>query len=229
MIAVRKVEERQRQRASRRLTLRAAAEGEVTLGLFDLWLPPEHRIELDLQLGCELLTYVVTGTLAHALGTHTRALLGPSELQCATLGLDANAAHTQINPSLSEPSHVMQLLVHDPRRTLEPRQEQRRLSFARRRGVLCLVAGRTAGLGVLPVQSEITLYSAVLEPGQHMVHAFAAAHSGVLHVLSGELSVTGYVLGPGDTLHAHGERSLAFTARDHAEVLLGDVHGLTSF
>jgi redox-sensitive bicupin YhaK (pirin superfamily) len=79
------------------------------------------------------------------------------------------------------------------------------------------------------VQSEITLYSSVLEPGQHIVHRFAAAHSGILHVVSGELNVEGYVLGPGDTMHAQAERSLAFTAREHAEVLLGDVHGLTSF
>lgn len=229
MIAVRRVEERQSQRASRRLTLRAALGGEVTLGLFDLWLLPGQRIELELELGCELLTYVVAGTLAHALGAHTRAVLGPSELQCAALGLALNTAHTQTNPSLSEASHVVQLLVHDPRRTLEPRQEQRRLSFAQRRGLLCVVAAPDATVGVLPVQSEITLYSAVLEPGQHMVHGFAAAHSGILHVVSGELSVAGYVLGPGDTVHARTERSLAFTAREHAEVLLGDVHGLTSF
>jgi redox-sensitive bicupin YhaK (pirin superfamily) len=229
MIVVRKVEERQRQRASRRLKLRAAVGEEVTLGLFDLWLPPGQRIELDVELGCELLTYVVTGTLAHARGTHTRAVLGPSELQCAALGLEDNIAHTQTNPSLSEASHVVQLLVHDPRRTLELRQEQRRLSFAQRRGVLCVVAGRDASPGVLPIQNEITVYSSVLDPGQHMVHAFAAAHSGIMHVVSGELSVAGYVLGPGDTVHALAERSLAFTAREHAEVLLGDVHGLTSF
>lgn len=226
MIVVRKVEERQRQRASRRLTLRAASGEEVALGLFDLWLPPGQRIELDLQLGCELLTYVVSGTLVHALGTHTRAVLGPSELQCAALGLNPNIAHTQINPSLSEASHVIQLLMHDPKRTLLLRQEQRRLTFAQRHGLLCVVAGPAA---VLPVQTEITVYSSVLEPGQHMVHGFAAAHSGILHVVSGELNVAGYVLGPGDTVHACEERSLAFTAREHAEVLLGDVHGLTSF
>jgi quercetin 2,3-dioxygenase len=229
MIAVRKAEERQRQRASRRLTLRAAISKEVTLGLFDLWLPPGQRIELELELSCELLTYVVTGTLAHALGAHTRAVLGPNELQCLALGLETNIAHTQTNPSPSEASHVVQLLVHDPRRTLELRQAQRRLSFAQRRGLLCAVAGPDPAAGVLPLQSEITLYSSVLDPGQHIVHGFASAHSGILHVVSGELSVAGHVLGPGDTVHARAERSLAFTAREHAEVLLGDVHGLTSF
>lgn len=229
MIAVRKVEERQRQRASRHLTLRAAIGDEVSLGLFDLWLPPGHRIELDAQLGCELLTYVVTGTLAHALGAHTRAVLGPGELQCAALGVRSNAAHTQTNPSLTEPSHVVQLLVHDPRRALELRQEQRRFSFAQRRGLLCAVAGPVASASVLAMQSDMTLYSTVLEPGQHVVHGFAAAHSGILHVVSGELSVAGYVLGPGDTAHVQSERSLGFTAREHAEVLLGDVNGQTSF
>jgi hypothetical protein len=229
MIAVRKAGAGQRQSSSRRLSLRASSDQVVALGLFDLWLPPGDRIELHGQLGCELLTYVVTGTLAHALGSYTRALIGPGELQCAAICLDANATHTQTNPSLSDASHVVQLLVHDPRHTLERHQEQRRLSFAQRRGLLCVVAAPIAALGVLAVQSEITLYSSVLEPGQHLVHGFAAAHSGILHVVSGELSVAGYVLGPGDTVHAQGERSLSFTAREQAEVLLGDVNGQTSF
>jgi hypothetical protein len=124
---------------------------------------------------------------------------------------------------------VVQLLVHDPKRTLELRQEQRRFSFAQRRGLLYAVTAAQASAGVLAVQSDMTVYSSVLEPGQHMVHGFAAAHSGILHVVSGELRLDGYVLGPGDTAHVRAERSLAFTAREHAEVLLCDVHGLTSF
>ena len=229
MIVLRRVEERQSQRAPRRLTLRAAKGDAVALGLFDLWLAPAERIELDAQLRCELLTYVVTGSLVHARGTHTHALIDQGELHCVAIASELNTAHVQLNPSFAEGSHVIQLLIYDPRRTLEFGQGQKRLSIAQRRGQLCAVAGPDASTGLLQMQSETTLYSAVLEPGQHLVHGFAAAHSGILHVLSGELSVEGYVLGPGDSVHVQAQRSLAFTAREHAEVLLGDVSGFTSF
>lgn len=229
MISVRKVEERPRQRASRRLSLRGEPGTGVAVGLYDLWLAPGEQLELDGKLGVELITYVVTGTLAHAVGERTCALLGPGEFQRVALGLADDAAHTQTNPSRTEKSHVVQLLVHDPRLALDHRNEQRRFWLAERRGLLCPVTAPNKDPRRLWVQSEITLYSAVLEPGQHLVHAFAAAHSGVLHVLSGELSLAGLVLGPGDTAHAYDERALAFTARAPAEVLLGDIHQPTSF
>jgi hypothetical protein len=137
--------------------------------------------------------------------------------------------HVQSNPSRSEASHVVQFRMHDPRLVLAGPALLHWFSFAQRRGLLCAVAAPAAGASLLAVQSEITLYSSVLEPGQHIVHGFAAARGGLLHVVSGELSVANYVLGPGDSVHARGERSLAFTARAHAEVLLGDVHEAHQF
>lgn len=229
MIVVRKVEERLRQRAPRRLSPLGKLGEELSLRLYDLWLAPGEHIELDDKRELELITYVVTGTLAHAVGPHTSALLGPGELQRVALGLASAGQHTQINPSLTETTHVVQLLVHDPRRALDARQEQRRFSLAQRRGLLCAVAMPSAAPGLLHLHSEITLYSSVLDPGQHLVHGLAAAHSGMLHVVSGELSSSGYVLAAGDTVFAQGERALACTAREPAEVFLGDALGLTSF
>jgi redox-sensitive bicupin YhaK (pirin superfamily) len=228
MIAVRKVEERPRQRAPRRLSQRATLEVGVALSLYDLWLTPGERLELDAQPTSELITYVVTGTLVHALGKHTSALLAPGEFQRVALGLPQAAEHTQTNPSRSETSHVVQLLVHDPRLALDTGHAQQRFWVGQRRGLLCKVAGPAAEQGLLSVQSQLTLYSSLLDTGQHLVHAFAAAHSGVLHVVSGELNVAGHVLGPGDSAHVRDERSLAFTAREPAEALLIDVRDLTS-
>lgn len=229
MIAVRKVEERQRERASMRLSAADAADTQPTLRLHDLWLPPGERIELDGQRAFELITYVVTGTIAHASGSQTTALISAGEFQRTAVGMEHDVAHTQTNPSLSETSHVVQLILKEPSVVQPQRQELRRFSLAQRRGLLCAVAAREAATGLLSLSSEIALYSSVLDPGQHLVHGFAAAHSGLLHVVSGELNVAGYVLGTGDTALALGERSLAFTARDHAEVLLGDVRGIASF
>lgn len=227
MIVVRKMEERPRPR--RRLSLRGKLDAGVGLSLHDLWLTPGERIDLDPQQGLELITYVVTGTVAHAVGNRTSALLAPGEFQRVALGLPHDAAHTQNNPSRSETSHVVQLLVRDPQVVLSHGHAQRRFWVGQRRGLLCKVVAPSAEPTHLAIQSELTLYSALLEPGQHLVHAFAAAHSGVLHVVSGELSLAEHVLGPGDTAHVRDERSLAFTAREPAEVLLADSAHLTSF
>jgi quercetin 2,3-dioxygenase len=229
MIVLSKVEERPRQSAPRRLSLRGPPGAGVSLALYDLRVPPGKRIELDDRLSLELITYVVTGTLAHVVGNHSSALLAPGEFQRVALGLDQDTAHAQINPSRSETSHVVQLLVHDARLALTHGHQQRRFWLGERRGLLRRVAAPDADLRELPLQSQLTLYSALLDPGQHVVHAFAAAHSGVLHVISGELDVADQVVGPGVTAHVQDERSLAFTAREPAEVLLGDIRDLTSY
>ena len=229
MISVRKVEERPRQRAPRRLSLSGGRGRGVSLRLCDLWLKPGKRVVFDEQQGVELITYVISGTIAHAVGKHTSALLAAGEFQRVALDVTDDGAHTQTNPSRAEASHVLQLLVHDPQLALEHGHQQRRFWLGQRRGLLCKVAARAAPAGLLSLQSELTLYSSLLEPGQHLVHAFAAAHSGVLHVVSGALNAAGHVLDAGDTLHVQDERSLAFTAREPAEVLLCDVRDLTSF
>src|ERR1043165_3532779 len=102
--------------------------------------------------------------------------------------------HSEANASRIEWAHVFQIRLRDSAPELQPGREQRRFSTAERRGMLCLVASSSARSGSLRLGQDTCIYSALLEPGQHVVHELAPAHAAWLHVVQGEVTLDTFVL-----------------------------------
>ena len=67
------------------------------------------------------------------------------------------------------------------------------------------------------------MHSALLEPGQHVVHALAPGRSAWLHLLEGEASLGDVVLETGDGAGVSGDRAVSLTARKTTEIVLLDL------
>jgi quercetin 2,3-dioxygenase len=106
---------------------------------------------------------------------------------------------------------------------LELGREQKRFSAAERHGGLCVVASPDARAGSLRLGQDTSIYSALLDPGQHVVHALAPAHAAWLHVVQGEVTLEDFVLVTGDGAGVITERAVSLTARVDSEILLFDV------
>jgi redox-sensitive bicupin YhaK (pirin superfamily) len=175
----------------------------------------------------EIVTYVSEGALAHedSMGRSGVIRAGEFHRRTGAKGL----RHTETNASRNDWVHTVQLWLsasEDGQGTgTEPGHEQRRFSAAERRGRLCVVASPDGRRGSLRIRQDALMCSAMLDPGQHVVHELAPGRSAWLHLLRGEVTLGDQVLLAGDGAGLTGERAVSFTARVETEILLLDLAG----
>jgi redox-sensitive bicupin YhaK (pirin superfamily) len=133
------------------------------------------------------------------------------------------ARHSETNASRSDWAHVFQIRLRRSEARLEPGRDQKRFSAAERRGGLCIVASPDGRRGSLRLHQDTRMYSALLEPGQHVVHELASERAAWLHLVQGELALGDLVLTSGDGAGVTTERAVSLTARENSEILMFDV------
>ena len=75
----------------------------------------------------------------------------------------------------------------------------------------------------LRVHHDILAHSALLEPGQHVVHQLEPGRRAWLHVVLGEVTLGDLLLGTGDGAGFTAERAVSLRARVESEGLLLDL------
>ncbi len=105
--------------------------------------------------------------------------------------------------------------------------QQKRFGTARRRGGLCAVASRDGHAGSLSLTQNLHLYSALLDPGQHVVHDLGPGRAAWLHIVRGEATLGVTRLSTGDGCGFAGEHAVSVTAADATELLLVSLPGPT--
>lgn len=183
--------------------------------------PPGAGVPRHRQHDAEIVTYVRKGALAYEDSIGRSGVIHAGEFQHMTAGRAVR--HSETNASRSDWAHVFQIWLRPSEAGLEPIQEQKRFSAAERRGGLCVVASPDAQRGSLRVHQDALLYSAMLRPGQHVIHELADGRSAWLHLVEGEALLGDIVLTTGDGAGITGERAVSLTAREETEILLVDL------
>jgi len=169
----------------------------------------------------EIVTYVLEGSLAHEDSAGHSGVIHAGEFQRRTGA--RGIQRSEANASRSDWAHVFHLWLRPSQAEREPSQEQQRFSTAERRGVLRVVASPDGRKGSLRVHQDARIYSAVLDPGQHLVHELADRRSAWVHVVRGEATIGDLMLATGDGVGVTAERSVSLTAWENTEILLIDL------
>jgi len=191
------------------------ADGFGTLETLDEnRLPPRGDVPRYAREQAEIVTYVREGSVVYedSLGHAGVIHAGEFQRMIAALG----ARHSEANASRVDWAHVFQIRLRGSAAQLAAGREQARFSAAERRGGLCIVASPDARRGSLRLGQDTRMYSALLEPGQHVVHELATGRAAWLHIVQGEV-------GFGDLAGVTMECSVSLTARAASEILLFDV------
>ena len=184
-------------------------------------LPPRADVPRRGTGDGEVVTYVREGTVAYEDATGHVGMIHAGELQ--RLVTTPGARHVAANASRGDWAHVFQLRLRCASPPREPERDQKRFSAAERRGGLCVVAATDARAGALRLAADASIYSALLETGQHVVHALAPGHVAWLHVVHGELTLADDTLVAGDGAGVTSERAVSLIARADSEILLIDL------
>lgn len=171
----------------------------------------------------DILTYIYQGAISYSGSVSPRGRLQAGEFHGVPLG--RSPPHANMVVSQTDWAHVYELWLHPSAADLPSEEAQRRFSMADRRGRLCVVASPDARQGSLRIREEAFIYSALLDPGQHLARDLRHGRSAWLHVVHGAVTLADFVLLAGDGAGIAEERSLSFVAQERSEVLLIDLPG----
>lgn len=184
-------------------------------------LPPGAGVPLRTRHGVEIVTYIREGALVQRDWMGRSGIIHTGEFQHKTVVRGVH--HSETNASQTELAHVFQIWLRLAEAAREPSHEQQRFSAAARRGVLCLVASPDGQRGSLRVHQDVLIYSALLDPGRHVIHELATGRSAWLHLVQGEATLGDVVLATGDGAGVTDHRAVSLTARVESEILFIDV------
>lgn len=175
---------------------------------------PEHGHE-----DMEIISYVLSGALAHRDSTGGQETLRPGEVQRMTAG--GGIEHSEFNPSASEPAHFLQIWIRPERRGLTPSYEQR--AFGDLDGRLRLIASPDAQDGSLRVHQDVRVLAGRLTPGQSARVTLGPGRHAWVQVARGRVEVNGVVLSAGDGAALSDEPEVRVSVLEPAELLVFDL------
>jgi redox-sensitive bicupin YhaK (pirin superfamily) len=169
----------------------------------------------------EILTYVLSGALAHKDSMGNVETLYPNDLQRISAG--TGIVHSEFNASHTEPVHFLQIWLEPAVRGLKPGYQQLSLTEEQKLGKLVLVASPEGG-GPLKIHQDARVLIGQVKAGQQLVHDLPAERQAWVHVIRGAASVNGQSLATGDAAAVTSESSVTFAGTDPStEVLLFDL------
>jgi quercetin 2,3-dioxygenase len=171
----------------------------------------------------EILSYVLSGRLAHQDSTGGRGELVPGEVQRMTAG--TGVTHAEMNGSRAEPVHFLQIWIVPDRRGRAPGYEQKAFPDAGKRGRLRLVASPDGAEGSLTVHQDVRVLGTLLARGEKVEHELGPGRHAWVQVARGELELNGARLRAGDGAAVSEEPllRLAGAGEGLAEALLFDL------
>lgn len=170
----------------------------------------------------EILSYVLSGALAHKDSMGNGGTIVPGDVQYMSAG--TGVRHSEFNASPTEPVHFVQVWIVPDRRGYAPRYGQKRFAESEKRGRLRLVASGTGEDGSIAIRQDASLYATILRDAESVSLGIAQGRHLWVQLLRGEAEVNGLRLAAGDGLAASEETSFSIRgAGGEAELLVFDL------
>lgn len=170
----------------------------------------------------EIVSYVLSGRLAHKDSLGTGSTIVPGDVQYMSAG--TGVKHSEFNDSTSDAVHFVQIWIVPDRRGYAPRYAQKPFADSEKRGKLRLVASGTGDDGSIAIRQDVNLYATILGGESRVSFEIAPGRHLWVQALRGEAEVNGHRLSAGDGLAVSDETS--FTLRGagaESELLVFDL------
>ena len=169
----------------------------------------------------EILTWVLSGALAHKDSMGNGGVIRPGEAQFMSAG--TGITHSEFNHSADEPCHVLQMWVLPAAQGYEPRYDQRAYGNEQLDGRLCLIASGDEADDAITIGQDVRLYAGRIAIDQTVVQELTPGRMAWLHVATGRIELESRLLGPGDGAAITETGSYAIVGVDDAEIVVWDL------
>jgi redox-sensitive bicupin YhaK (pirin superfamily) len=171
----------------------------------------------------EILSYVLSGGLAHRDSTGTSSTIRPGDVQRMSAG--SGVQHSEFNASNTEPVHFLQIWIQPDRKGIAPGYEEQHFSAQQRRGQLRLIASPDRADGSLLIHQDARVYAGLFDGAESARLEVAAGRQLYVHVARGSLQANDTALSAGDALKLIDTPTLQLGSAKDAEVLVFDLPG----
>jgi redox-sensitive bicupin YhaK (pirin superfamily) len=166
----------------------------------------------------EIVTYVVSGALAHRDSLGNGSVIEAGDVQRMTAG--TGIRHSEFNARDDEDVHFLQIWILPEKAGLTPSYEQKRIEPT---DGFRLIASRDGRDGSVTVHQTVDLYAGHPAEGVSLAHRFAAGRVGWLQVVKGRLDLDGETLEAGDGVAFDGGEVAVEALSADVDVLLFDM------
>ena len=166
----------------------------------------------------EILTYVISGALAHRDSSGGGGVLRNGEVQRMSAG--TGIRHSEFNASPTEPVRLLQIWLLPDRPGHPPSYEQKAFPPEERRGRLRLVASPDGADGSTTIHQDARVYATLLADGAAVELPLAAGRHAWVQVARGGVDLDGTRLAEGDGAAVSGERAVRLVGRGPGEAEL---------
>ena len=169
----------------------------------------------------EIISYVLSGELAHQDSMGNVKGIPPGDVQRMSAG--SGVQHSEFNHAEGQTTHFLQIWIEPNVTGIAPGYEQKSFPDAEKRGALRLVASNDGAQGSVLIHADARLYAGLFDDGEAAVLALDAKRKAYVHLVRGQLEVSGQVLHTGDAALLQGEDKVSLAKGQAAEVLVFDL------
>ena len=170
----------------------------------------------------EIISYVLDGSLAHRDSMGNGSVLSAGDVQVITAG--TGVRHSEMNPSLEEPVHFLQIWIVPERRGLEPSYREQSFSVEEKQRQLAHIVSGSGAEGALEIHQDVELFASVLAAGEGVDYSLESGRHAWIQVARGKVAVNGENLEVGDGAAITDEVALRIEGQEASEFLLFDLH-----
>ena len=170
----------------------------------------------------EIVSYVISGALAHQDSTGGGGALHNGDVQVMSAG--TGVRHSEYNGLTAEPVHFLQIWLLPAEKDVAPRYGQRNYPEDERRGKWRLVASPDGADGSLEIRQDARVYATLVDVGERAELSLMPGRKAWAQIATGAANLHGVALEAGDGAAIDDETALRLEgAAPNSQILLFDL------
>lgn len=169
----------------------------------------------------EIISYVVSGALAHRDSTGSEGVIKPGDIQAMSAG--TGVRHSEFNDLADRKTHFLQIWILPDRAGVPPRYSELTLDAAEKTDRLRLLVGPETRDDALMIHQDVKLYGCLLQKGVSVTHKIGSGRAVWLQMIGGEVTLADITLATGDGAAIEDLAEITITAGAPSEFLLFDL------
>jgi redox-sensitive bicupin YhaK (pirin superfamily) len=183
------------------------------------WIAPASGFGMHPHRDMEILSYPIAGALEHRDSEGHVSTLRPGRVQLMHAG--RGIMHSEMNPSPSDPSHLLQIWIQPASRGVAPGYQEADLDFTKGNSVP--VASMGGQRGGLKINQDVTIEAMRLPARESLSRSLDSDRHAWIQIVSGSGRVSDLEVEAGDGVAISDESDFAIESDDGIEVLVFDL------
>ncbi len=169
----------------------------------------------------EIISYVLKGSLQHKDSMGNGSTIQAGEIQKMSAG--SGITHSEYNPSSETSTHFLQIWIFPDEKGIEPEYDQQKVDLDSNPNQWILFASGFKDDGLIHIHQDAKIWGGRFDTASTPTFDFVDGRAGWLHVIAGEVLLSGQTLTEGDGVQIEDESKIAIKINQPAELLLFDL------